>query len=253
MFTHAIARKPGPNFAQGITSSQNSEPADYNLMSQQHATYIETLTSLGLEVIVLDPLPDYPDAHFVEDTAVVTADIAVITIPGAEARKGEEESVASILAEYRKIERIHPPGTVDGGDVLQIGNHFFIGRSERTNKQGANQLGQILQSCGNTWTVIPVESGLHLKSSLNYVGKDTLLVTENFADHEELKEFEMIVVDKPEAYAANTLFINDHLLVPSGYPGTRRKLESLDLAIIELDTSEMRKMDGGLTCMSVRF
>ena len=117
MFTHAIARKPGPNFAQGLSTSQISEPADYNLISQQHAAYIMTLTSLGLEVIVLKPLPDYPDAHFVEDTAVVTEDIAVITNPGAEARKGEEESMARILAEYRKIERIHPPGTVDGGDV----------------------------------------------------------------------------------------------------------------------------------------
>jgi dimethylargininase len=253
MFTQAIVRKPGPNFAQGITTSLGSEPPDYNLILRQHAAYIETLKSLGLEVIVLDPLPDYPDAHFVEDTAVVTADIAVITNPGADARKGEEKSMAQVLAGYRKIEQIHPPGTVDGGDVLQVGNHFFIGRSERTNKEGTEQLGHILQRYGNTWTTIPVRAGLHFKSSVNYVGKGTLLVTEDFAEHEKLKGFDVIVVDRPEAHAANTLHVNDHLLTPGGFPGTRMKLEVLGLRIIELDTSEVRKMDGGLTCMSIRF
>jgi dimethylargininase len=253
MFNHAIARKPGPNFAQGLTISRSSEPADYYLILQQHVAYVEKLKYLGLEVIVLDPLPDYPDAYFVEDIAVVTDDIAVITNPGAKARQGEEESIARVLAGYRKIEHIHPPGTVDGGDVLQIGNHFFIGRSQRTNQEGADQLGRILQRHGNTWTAIPVREGLHFKSSVNYVGRNTLLVTENFVKHQKLKGFDLIVVNASEEHAANTLLVNDHLLMPGGYPRTRRKLESLALEIIELDTSELLKMDGGLTCMSIRF
>ena len=253
MFSKAITRMPGRNFADGITTEIKTDPPDYNIMLKQHAAYVETLRSIGLDVIVLDPLPDHPDAHFVEDTAVVTADVAVITNPGADARKGEEESIARVLGEYRKIERIHAPGTVDGGDVLQVGNHFFIGESERTNKEGAGQLGRILQKYKNTWTTVPVGVGLHFKSSVNHAGGNTLLVTEDFANQKELDGYDKIRVDMAESYAANTLFVNGHLLMPSGFSDTRKKLEVLGFTIIELETSEVRKMDGGLTCMSIRF
>ena len=253
MFTQAIARKPGKNFAQGLTTAVNVKPPQYELLLKQHETYLETLKSCGLEVTLLDPLPDYPDAYFVEDTAVVTPDVAVITNPGAEARKGEEDCMAPVLAGFRKIERILSPGTVDGGDVLQVGNHFLIGLSERTNKEGAGQLGRILQSFGNTWVTIPVGAGLHFKSSVNYVGKNTLLVTSDFAEHAELRGYDKIVLEKAETYAANTLLVNEHLLTPAGFPVTRQKLEILGFKIIELETSEVQKMDGGLTCMSIRF
>jgi dimethylargininase len=253
MFTQAIARKPGKNFAQGLTTAVNVKPPQYELLLKQHEIYLETLKSCGLEVTLLDPLPDYPDAYFVEDTAVVTPDVAVITNPGAETRKGEEDCMAPVLAGFRKIERILAPGTVDGGDVLQVGNHFLIGLSERTNKEGAGQLGRILQSFGNTWVTIPVGAGLHFKSSVNYVGKNTLLVTSDFAEHAELSGYDKIVLEKIEAYAANTLLVNEHLLTPAGFPVTRQKLEVLGFKIIELETSELRKMDGGLTCMSIRF
>ena len=253
MFSHAITRKPCKNYARGLTTTVIPEPADYEIMLKQHTAYLEALSVAGLEVIVLDPQPDYPDAHFVEDTAVVTADVAVITIPGADARKGEEESVIPILSEFRKIERIQPPGTADGGDVLQVGNHFFIGISERTNQEGADQLGRILQDYGNTWTTVAVGAGLHFKSSVNYVGKNTLLVTSNFTAREQLKEYDQIVLDSAESYAANTLLVNEHLLIPAGYPGTRQQLETLGLNMIELEVSEVRRMDGGLTCMSLRF
>jgi dimethylargininase len=253
MFTKAIARKPGKNFAKGLTTTISDEAPRYELLLEQHEAYIETLMSCGLEVTVLDPLPDYPDAYFVEDTAVVTSDVAVITNPGADARKGEEESVAQVLAGFRKIEHIRAPGTVDGGDVLQVGNHFFIGLSQRTNEEGAGQLGRILETFGNTWDTVPVGTGLHFKSSVNYVGKNTLLVTPDFADHEKLAGYDQIVVEKSEAYAANTLLVNERLLTPAGFPGTRKKIEALGLEIIELETSEVRKMDGGLTCMSIRL
>jgi dimethylargininase len=253
MFTHAIARKPGPNFAQGLTTAVNEEPPQYAILVNQHEEYIAALQSIGLEVILLDALPDHPDAYFVEDTAVVAANVAVITNPGAGTRQGEEETIAPVLAKYRKTETIQAPGSVDGGDVLQVGKHFFIGVSERTNPEGADQLGRILEGYGYTWTTVAVGAGLHFKSSVNHVGKNTLLVTEDFAGHEQLKGYDTIVVDRTESYAANTLFINDHLLIPRGYPGTRKTLEALGYNIIELDTSEVRKMDGGLTCMSIRF
>jgi dimethylargininase len=253
MFTHAIARKPSENFARGLTTTASDTPADYELMARQHAAYLDALAAAGLELTVLDPLVDFPDAHFVEDTAVVTADVAVITNPGAASRRGEEESIAAVLAEFRKIERIRPPGTLDGGDILQVGNHFFIGLSERTNRKGTEQLGRILQSFGYTWTTVAVGAGLHFKSSVNYVGRNTLLVTSDFARNESLKGYDLIVTEDAEAYAANTLLVNDHLLMPAGFPNTRSRLEPLGFKIIELEVSEVRKMDGGLTCMSLRF
>jgi len=253
MFTHAIARRPGPNFAQGLTTAVNEESPRYEILVNQHAEYIAALKSSGLEVMLLDALPDHPDAYFVEDTAVVAADVAVITNPGADSRKGEEETIAPVLAKYRKTEKIRPPGTVDGGDVLQVDNHFFIGISGRTSHEGAGQLGRILKRYGYTYTTVAAGEGLHFKSSVNYVGQNTLLVTEDFAQNKQLQGYDTIIVDREESYAANTLFINDHLLIPRGYPGTRRKLEVLGFKIIELDTSEVRKMDGGLTCMSIRF
>ena len=253
MLTRAITRKPCKNFARGITTAVNAEPADYGLMIKQHTAYLDALTAAGLEVIVLDPLPDFPDAHFVEDTAVVTPDVAVITNPGAASRRGEEKSIAPVLAEYRKIERIQYPGTVDGGDVLQVGSHFFIGLSGRTNKQGAEQLGRILQMYGNTWTQVPVGTGLHFKSSVNYVGRNALLVTKHFARNEHFKGYDKIVAESTEEYAANTLLVNEHLLMSAGFPHTRKQLEPLGFKIIELEVSEVRKMDGGLTCMSIRF
>jgi len=253
MFSHAITRKPCENFARGLTTTVSSEPADYGLMLKQHEAYLEALSVAGLEVIVLDPQPDYPDAHFVEDTAVVTADVAVITIPGADARQGEEESIIPVLADFRKIERIQAPGTVDGGDVLQVGNHFFIGLSERTNQAGAVQLGRILQRYDNTWNTVAVGAGLHFKSSVNCVGPKTLLVTPDFAANKQLEEYDQIVVDRTETYAANALLVNEHLLIPAGYPKTCKQLKALGLNMIELEVSEVHKMDGGLTCMSLRF
>ena len=253
MFTQAIARKPGKNFAQGLTTTVSTKPPQYELLLKQHETYLETLKFCGLDVTILDPLPDYPDAYFVEDTAVVTPNVAIITSPGAEARKGEEDFMAPILAEFRNIERIVSPGTVDGGDVLQVDNHFFIGLSERTNKEGAAQLGRILERFGNTWATVEVGAGLHFKSSVNYVGKNTLLVATDFTECKQFEGYDKIVVEEAEAYAANTLLVNGHLLTPAGFPATRQKLGVLGFEIIELETSEVRKMDGGLTCMSIRF
>ena len=252
MFAHALTRKPGKNFIQGLTTA-NLGPPNFELILKQHAAYVDALKAIGIDVIELEPQADYPDAHFVEDTAVVTPEVAVITRPGAASRQGEEESIAEVLRQYREIEHIQAPGTLDGGDVLMIANRFFIGISERTNPEGAKQLGGILEKYGKTWTTIQVGARLHFKSSVNYVGKNSLLVTQDFASHEALNATDKIIVDKEEEYSANTLWINDHLLMPRGFPGTKTKLKSLDLPIIELDVSEMQKMDGGLTCLSIRF
>ena len=252
MFTHAIARKPGDDFARGSTTSNLGTP-QYDLIMKQHEAYIKTLSSLGLELTVLEPLFNYPDAYFVEDTAVITPDVAIITNPGNKDRQGEEDTIERALAPYRTTVRIKAPGTVDGGDVLQVNSHFFVGISQRTNGEGAKQLGCIFDEYGYTWATISVEAGLHLKSSVNYLGKNTLLITKQFAGRNEFKAYDTIIVDKKEEYAANTLLINDSLITPKGFPNTMKKLEATGLGIIELDVSEVRKMDGGLTCMSLRF
>jgi dimethylargininase len=252
MFIHAIVRKPGPNYAQGITTSDFIS-ANFTKALHQHQAYVKTLRSIGLEVIILDPLPDYPDSYFVEDAAILTPEVAVITRPGAETRQGEASAIAPVLAEYRETVSIQAPGTLDGGDVLMVGRHFFIGISDRTNTEGTEQLGFILEQHGYTWTPLPVSGGLHLKSGVNFVGGNTLLLTQVFSARYEFNSYEMVVVDEAETYAANTLWVNDHLIMPAGFPKTRHNLENLGLPIIELEVSEARKMDGGLTCLSLRF
>ena len=252
MFRYAILRTPGPNFGNGLTTSDLGAP-DFERMTAQHDAYVRTLDALGIEVTVLEPELDFPDAHFVEDTAVVTPDIAVITNPGAEARQGEEKTIEPVLADFRPIDRIEPPGTLDGGDVLMAGGHFFIGISERTNPEGAEQLGRILKRFGNTWTAVDVGKGLHLKSGVNHVGGDTLLLTEAFSRMDAFRGYGKIVLNPEETYAGNSLWINDQLIVPKGFPDTLAKLEKLGLPIHVLDVSEVQKMDGGLTCLSIRF
>lgn len=257
MFTHAITRLPGEDAAQGITTSHLGPP-DYQLLLAQHAAYVAALRSLGLEVTVLDPLPGFPDAYFVEDAAVFTPGLAVLTRPGAPARRGEADAIEPALVGRRPLARIEAPGTLDGGDVLMVGNHFFIGLSERTNRPGAEQLGALLSQHGYTWQAVPVGAGLHLKSSVNYAGKnasgkDTLLITPGLAADPAFAGYEHVLVAPGEEYAANVLWVNGTLIVPAGYPVTGQKLAALGLPLFELEVSEVGKMDGGLTCMSLRY
>ena len=252
MFTHAITRLPGPDYPQGLTTSTLAAP-DLDLTLAQHAAYVSCLESLGLTVTVLPPAPGFPDACFVEDTAVVVREVAVIARPGAPSRQGETESMAGPLAAHRPLAHIEAPGTLDGGDILQVGRRFFIGVSDRTNEHGARQLADILGAHGYESVIISVAAGLHLKSSLNYVGENTMLVTEDFAGHPSIQGFRRIVTPAGEEYAANTLLVNGTLITPAGYPRTRAMLRSVGLPVTELDTSEYRKMDGGLTCLSLRL
>jgi dimethylargininase len=252
MFTHAIVRIPAPNFADGITTVQGEQPS-YSRMLEQHAAYVAALRACGLEVTSLALLEAYPDGHFVEDPAIVTPEVAVVTRPGADARRGEAAEIEPALRQFKSVVRIEAPGTLDGGDVLIVGKEVFIGLSERTNQEGADQLAALLAPYGYSSFTIPVGAGLHLKSSVNYVGKNFLLLTKSLADRPEFAHFERLVVEDEEEYACNTLWVNDTLLAPTGYPKTRALLAQVGLPIVELETSEVRKMDGGLTCMSLRF
>jgi dimethylargininase len=252
MFTKAIVRPPGPEFSNGITTASLGIP-DYELALEQHARYCEALEACGLELILLESDPARPDCPFVEDTAVVTEQLAVIARPGAERRRGEEAAVAEILSTHRQIERIESPGTLDGGDVLQVGKRFFVGLSDRTNFEGARQIGSILTRHGYSVMVIPVGEMLHLKSGVNHAGGDALVITGGLSKLSAFSSFDLVRVPDDEAYAANCLYANGRLFIAAGFPRALAAFERLGSEIIQLDVSEFRKMDGGLTCLSIRF
>jgi dimethylargininase len=251
-FTRAIARSPAKNFSEGL-SAANLGVADFATMWAQHEAYVAALRDAGLAVQVLDAAPRYPDAHFVEDTAVVTPEIAVIARPGAPSRRGEEALMEPVLAAHRSLARIESPGTLEGGDVLQVGKRFFVGVTARTNEAGARQLESLLSEHGYRCTLIPVTHTLHLKSDVNAVSEETLLVTPALAEREELAGYEKIVVEPDETYAANVVRIGDRLLMPRGFPRLREQLSARVAHVVELEMSESRKMDGGLTCLSLRL
>ncbi len=250
--TRAIARKPGKNFADGLTTANLGRPR-FETALRQHAAYVAALESLGLEVTVLEPLAGHPDGCFVEDVAVVTPEVAVVARSGAPSRRGETASMESLLAQYRPTRRIVSPGTLDGGDVLVAGREVFVGISERTNQEGARQLGRILEPFGYRFNFVSVTEELHLKSSVSLLGEDTLLITRELDAVPAFAKYRRIVVDPSESYAANSLWINGTLLTPAGFPATSEALTRLGVRIVELDAGEARKMDGGLTCMSLRF
>ncbi|MFH1279842.1 MAG: arginine deiminase-related protein [Candidatus Eisenbacteria bacterium] len=250
--TRAIVRRPPESFAKGITTAGLGMP-DAGRAREQHEAYVEALRSCGLAVDVLPPLEAYPDSCFVEDTAVFLDASVVLARPGAPSRRGEERATRETLARHRPVEAIEAPGTLDGGDVLRAGDRWFVGISTRTNEAGAAALGRAIEREGGIWKPVPLAGGLHLKSDVNRIGGGRLLVTPSFAGREEFRGVERITVPGDEKYAANSLEVNGRLLVPAGFPRTRALLEGTGMDVIVVDVSEFQKMDGGLTCLSLRF
>jgi dimethylargininase len=252
MFTHAIVRTPGPDAADGLTTAELGRP-DFPTLLRQHGAYVATLRELGLHIEPLDALPGHPDAYFVEDAALMFPELAVVTRPGAAPRLAEAEALAPTVAKFRALHRLEAPGTLDGGDVLLVGKTVFVGLSSRTNAEGIAQLAAILAPHGYRVVSIPVPAGLHFKSSVTWAGGDALVLTAAFAARPEFAAYRHLVVPDEEAYAANILWINGTLLMPEGFPRTQAMLEALGLPLRVLDQSEVQKMDGALTCMSLRF
>jgi dimethylargininase len=250
MYTKAIVRKPGRNFAEGITTAKLGKP-DFEKALEQHAAYCDALAQCGVELTVLEADERYPDGCFVEDTAVVNSRIAVITHPGAVTRRGEEAEIAKVLSGYRTLATIETPGTLEGGDILRVENHYYIGLSERTNSEGARQLAAILSKHGFTSSEIIVMDGLHLKSDIAYLGRGNFISTPAFS--KIVYPANTVILDQDENYSANCLPVNGFLLIPGGFPKSKKKIATLGYNIIELEMSEFRKMDGGLTCLSLLF
>lgn len=280
MFTKAIVRPPAPNFSEGLTKvgpEAGLGRPQFELAVEQHAAYCTALEQCGLTLTRLGPDPNYPDSTFVEDTAILTErfngttkDCAVIARPGAPSRRGEVIQMRSVLADfYPEVPSINEPGTLDGGDVCQADNHFFIGLSERTNESGAQQLSDLLAPFGYTSTFVDIremDGLLHLKSGLAYLGDDRLILTEELYDglasESQTKglrydhiftDFALVRVDSEQAYAANCIRVNDYVFLAAGYQSFEESLRELGYHTIALEMSEFQKMDGGLSCLSLRF
>ncbi len=256
MFHHAIVRTPGPNYADGLTRVDLGAPS-LALTLAQHARYCEALEQAGLELTVLPADPRFPDGTFVEDTAIVVAEGAILTRPGAPSRLGEAEAIAPALRRhFPGMATISAPGCVDGGDICEAGRHVFIGLSHRTNEEGARQLAAWLATHGYTSATVDIramDSILHLKSGIACLAGGRLLLIPELAAHPAFAGFDRVLVEADEIYAANAVQVNDRVFVASGYPKLAATLRSLGYRLVELDMSEYAKLDGGLSCLSLRF
>ena len=254
MFKNAIVRRPGHSLVNGITSAPELGKPDYKTAIKQHDDYIEALKSCELEVTELQADERFPDSCFVEDVAVCTKKFAMIAKPGASSRRGEEKEIIEVIKKfYNNLEYIKEPGTLEGGDVMMVGDHFYIGLSKRTNREGAEQLIEVLKKYGMSGSIVEISEMLHLKSGLAYLGDNILLVTGEFINNLEFKKFNKIMIDEEEIYSANCIRVNDYVLVPAGSPETKEKIKAAGFKVIVVDTSEYRKVNGGLSCLSLRF
>lgn len=256
MFKRAIVRIPGSNFADGLTTVDLGVPKLEEVL-QQHALYCDALRECGLELTVLEADLRHADSTFVEDTAVLTPEAAIFCRPGAASREGEVVAIRPAVERfYSSTFTIEAPGTVDGGDICEAGTHFFIGLSHRTNEEGASQLATCLNALGYTASTIDVRGMttiLHLKSGISYIEDNTLVVMEEMASNPQFSRFELVRVSVEESYGANCVRVNDHVLLAEGFPRLTADLEARGFKPLTLKMSEFQKMDGGLSCLSLRF
>jgi dimethylargininase len=256
MFKNTIVKRPCRAMLDGITSAPELGKPDYELALKQHDAYIEALKACGVAVKVLPADEAFPDSCFVEDPAVLTRECAIITNPGAGSRNREVDAMVPVIREFYpedRIEYIKSPGTLEGGDVMMVGDHFYVGRSNRTNEEGIRQFISILSKYGLTGSEVPLTEVLHLKTGVNYIENNNMLVSGEFIDKPDFMKFNKIIVPPEEAYASNCIWMNGTVIVPEGYPKVLEAVKKAGYKTITVDTSEYRKLDGGLSCLSLRF
>lgn len=253
MFNNIIVKKPGKSYVNGLTTSDLGEP-DFDVLLEQHEAYIHALEKCEVSIEVLPANEDFPDSTFVEDTAVLTPEFAIICNPGTESRIDETKEMEPVLkGHYKTMHYIKDPGYVDGGDVLQIEEQFYIGISDRTNEEGAKQFKEIVEKNGYQATIIPLKKFFHLKTGISYLGNNTVAVAGEFIDHPAFNDYKKIIVPEEEEYAANCIRVNDYVILPKGFTNTHKKIKDANFKTIEVPTSEFQKHDGGLSCLSLRF
>jgi len=253
MFKSAIVRKPSKSMVDGLSDADLGKP-NYEKAYLQHQDYVLALIECGLDVTILDALEEYPDSCFVEDVTLITPSCAILTNPGAETRQGEVQFIEEAINNFGDVvEHIQSPATVEAGDIMMVGNHYYIGLSARTNHAGAEQLINILEQYGMTGSIVTLSEVLHLKTGLSYLENNNLLATGEFLTKPEFQQFNIIEIPESDAYSANCIWVNGTVLVPARFPNTTKLIEDAGYRVREVDVSEYQKIDGGLSCLSLRF
>ena len=248
--TRAVTRTPGKSYVKCESCHPLRSTIDLQKAQEQHSRYCTVLGDLGLEVITLSPDESHPDACFVEDTAVIHGKRALVCRMGAESRRGEEDSICELLDQYLDVRRVVAPATVEGGDVVHFEDHLLSGLSMRTNAEGVSQMGEWLDVRVDT---IDDPEIMHLKSYVTYLGQGIVIASKKYADHPSLAAMKVIVVPDGDEYAADTLAIDDTVLMPAGREKAHARVRDAGFKVITLDMSEIEKCDGAMTCLSLLF
>jgi len=246
----AFVRRPGPSYNRAISANPKDQPIDLKRACLQHEHYIAALEKTGVEIVSLPAIHGYPDAPFVEDTTVVFDHLALACPNKEKSRRGEGASIHKEIKKYRTIKTLPPSVTLDGGDVLNTDEKIFVGISSRTNFEAVNALAKFTKK-----PVIPIKilRGLHLKTSVSYLGNDILVLDPSSLDTHPLREFKWIEIRRPNRYFANCLAIGNTVLISKGSNEVADKIHKEGFKTLSLDISEFEKADGGLTCLSIIF
>ena len=249
--TIAITRKVSPRFNECEITHIDRTPIDVEIARQQHTEYIHALEELGCEVIELPEEPELPDSVFVEDTAFILPEVAVITRPGADSRKPEIESIVQALSPHKKLVHVTAPATVDGGDVLVLGKNIYVGLSTRSNPYAIEQLNQLLNQYGYQVFGVELTDCLHLKTAVTKVDQGTLLINPNWVDTSHFNDFNLIEIHASEPFGANCLPLRGSIIYPYAFPKTQQKLEQKGFNIKNVNLDELAKAEGAVTCCSL--
>lgn len=247
----ALVRPPGARFAEALSQHPDRDTIDPDRAKAQHANYRATLSALGVEVQVLPPDDEYPDACFVQDLAIVLDDRALLCRPGAESRQPEPDGIKPMLVEsLSAVEKVEPPATIEGGDVVRVGDRFVVGRSERTNEEGIRALERFVAPEATVVNAEVREPFLHLLSGLSVAG-NAVVGSHALIEQRAFTGLERVPIPDDEATGCNFVVIDRDVVMGAGYPAVRRALEDRGFRVQEVDLSEFAKADGGPTCLSL--
>jgi len=247
----AITREVSPAIGRCELTHLSRAAIDLEQARAEHRAYEASLAEAGCRIERLDAGPDMPDSVFVEDTAIVFGELAILARPGAESRRQETRAVADALARYRRVHAIEAPATVDGGDVLVVGRHVYVGRSQRTNDAGVEQMRRALAPFGYEVEPVAVDGCLHLKSAVTVVGDGLLLANPAWVPLEPFRSFDRVDVHPKEPWAANALWLGDRVVYPVGWPRTGERLEKRGVTVRRVEAGELAKAEGAVTCCSL--
>jgi len=252
-FTRAITRLPAPSIVHGLRAEDIGDP-DYRQMLRDHAHYVATLQLAGAEVTELDALEDYPDSVFVEDVALCLPEGAILMRPGAPSRAGEVAHMAPVLRDlYDRVLSIDGPGFIEGGDILTTAREILVGRSERTDSAGIAELSAIVARWGYRLREVLTPPGvLHFKTDCSLLDADTILATPRLDASGCFADYRVIHTAAGEEAAANSIRYNNLVLMPAGFPRTQERLLQAGYQVREINNSECAKLDGGMSCLSLR-